>query len=164
LVNYSNIVLTTVKSKYSTLSKGCQELIQNWLKSGEDIKMIGMAEGVTSITFTDWLKEEMDKRQWKPSDLAERAGVTDAALSRILTKGDRQPGPELCKKIAKALGEPAEKVFRLAGLLPGEEERSDGVSGFEMAFLGWLRQLPDSRQEAVLEVVKGMVISRAQQA
>lgn len=115
-------------------------------------------------TFSDWLREEMDKRQWKPSDLANRAGVTDAALSRILAAGDRQPGPELCTKIAKAFGEPAEKVFRLAGLLPEKEGIPEGISEFEEGLLGWLRQLPQSRQEAVLEVIKGMVIARAKQA
>lgn len=115
-------------------------------------------------TFTNWLKEEMDKRQWKPSDLAEKSGVTDAALSRILKSGDRRPGPDLCTKIAQALDVPVEKVFRLAGLLPKEKGKVDEVTVWEEDFLGWLRQLPKSRQEAILEIVKGMVISRARQA
>lgn len=126
--------------------------------------MIAMEQEEVSTTFTDWLKEEMDKRQWKPSDLAEKAGVSDAALSRILNKGDRQPGSDLCKKIAKAFGESPEKVFRLAGLLPEEEKGLGGLSVWEEDFLGWLRQLPESRQEAILEIVKGMVISRARQS
>lgn len=118
---------------------------------------------ITTTVFVDWLKEEMDKRQWKPADLAREADISDAALSRILSKRDRKPGDELCKKIALALGEPAGKVFRLAGLLPEGEEIPEGVSEFEWNFLGWLRQLPESRQEAAFEVIKGMVISRAQQ-
>ena len=39
--------------------------------------------------------------------------------------GNRRAGPDICKAVAQALGEPPEKVFRLAGLLPplpGEED------------------------------------------
>lgn len=68
-------------------------------------------------TFSDWIERQLKERNWRPADLARAAGITDAALSRILS-GTRNPGPDVCQAIAQALNEPPEKVFRLAGLLP----------------------------------------------
>ncbi len=45
------------------------------------------------------------------------AGISRAAVSLILSE-DRQPGPEVCVALAKALGYAPEDVFRIAGLLP----------------------------------------------
>jgi transcriptional regulator with XRE-family HTH domain len=76
--------------------------------------------------FTPWLLTELNNRSWRPADLARRAGLATGSLSNILN-GNRRVGPEMCKAIAQALGEPPEKVFRLAGLLPplpaAEDER-----------------------------------------
>jgi transcriptional regulator with XRE-family HTH domain len=78
-------------------------------------------------TLVDYLEEELHRRSWRPADLARAAGVPDATISHILN-GSRRAGPEVCNAIARALGEPPERIFRLAGLLPGlpapvEEER-----------------------------------------
>ena len=67
--------------------------------------------------FVEWLEEEMQKRNWRPAELAHAAGLYSATLSRILN-GDRQPGPDVCLAIAKAFELPPESVFRMAGLLP----------------------------------------------
>lgn len=67
--------------------------------------------------LSDWIFDELNQRGWTPAELAKRAGVNTGTLSRVLT-GDRNAGPDLCRAIAKALGEPPEKVFRIAGLLP----------------------------------------------
>ena len=67
--------------------------------------------------FIPWLLTELKNRSWRPADLARRAGLSMGSLSNILN-GNRRAGPDLCKAVAQALGEPPEKVFRLAGLLP----------------------------------------------
>ena len=66
--------------------------------------------------FTEWLLDELKKRQWRPANLANKAGLGSGTLSHVLN-GSRKPGSDLCRAIAAALGEPEEKVFRLAGLL-----------------------------------------------
>ena len=67
--------------------------------------------------LTPWLLKELENRSWRPADLARRAGLASGSLSNILI-GNRGVGPDICKAIAQALGEPPEKLFRLAGLLP----------------------------------------------
>jgi transcriptional regulator with XRE-family HTH domain len=78
-------------------------------------------------TLIDYLEDQLQRRTWRPADLARAAGVPDATISHIL-KGSRRAGPDVCNAIARALNEPPEKIFRLAGLLPSlprsvEEER-----------------------------------------
>jgi transcriptional regulator with XRE-family HTH domain len=78
-------------------------------------------------TLIEYLENELVRRSWRPADLARAAGVPDATISHILN-GSRRAGPEVCSALARALDEPPERVFRLAGLLPPlpppvEEER-----------------------------------------
>jgi transcriptional regulator with XRE-family HTH domain len=68
-------------------------------------------------TFNMWLNNELKKRDWLAADLARKAKLGKSTITRILN-GGRDAGPEVCVAIAEALGEPPEKVFRLAGLLP----------------------------------------------
>ena len=67
--------------------------------------------------FKPWLLQELKTRSWRRVDFARRAGLSMASLSDVLN-GIYRPGPDMCTAIAQALGEPPEKVFRLAGLLP----------------------------------------------
>ena len=67
--------------------------------------------------FIPWLLKELKNRSWRPADLAHRAGLSTGSLSNVLS-GNRNAGPDICNAVARALGEPEEKVFRLAGLLP----------------------------------------------
>ena len=64
-----------------------------------------------------WLLQELKNRSWRRVDFAHRAGLSIASLNDILN-GNYRAGPDMCKAIAQTLGEPPEKVFRLAGLLP----------------------------------------------
>jgi transcriptional regulator with XRE-family HTH domain len=78
-------------------------------------------------TLVEFLEEELQRRSWRPADLARAAGVPDATISHILNSS-RRAGPEVCNAIARALDEPPEQIFRMAGLLPSlpppvEEER-----------------------------------------
>jgi transcriptional regulator with XRE-family HTH domain len=75
-----------------------------------------------------WIFAELDKRGWRPADLAHRAGLSTGSLSNILS-GNRKAGPDVCNAIARAFGEPPEKVFRLAGLLPDLPAPEDELLG-----------------------------------
>jgi transcriptional regulator with XRE-family HTH domain len=102
-------------------------------------------------TLSTWIEEQLQKRDWRPADLARVAGIKDATLSRILNE-TRQAGPDVCNAIAKALDEPPEKVFRLAGILPPlpppvEEEREA---------LGLLRNLPPDLRTIALRMLRSL--------
>ena len=68
-------------------------------------------------TFSDWLETELHTRDWRPADLARRAGLSRSTISNVLNDV-RSPGAGACQSIAKALNLPAEDVLRVAGLLP----------------------------------------------
>jgi transcriptional regulator with XRE-family HTH domain len=65
----------------------------------------------------DWLLTQLEDRGWSQAELARRSEISQPALSRIIS-GTQQAGPDACVAVARAFGEPPEKVFRLAGLLP----------------------------------------------
>ena len=80
-----------------------------------DNKLLG--NGLCEMDFAEWLQKELDKRDWKQSNLV-HAGVTSSYLSRVMN-GLRKPGPRLCRQIAKALNLPEQEVYERAGLLKG---------------------------------------------
>lgn len=75
--------------------------------------------------FANWLLEQIEQRAWDQAELSRRSGVTSAQVSRIFT-GERQAGPMVCRKLARALGLPPEAVFRQAGLLPKARPQVEG--------------------------------------
>jgi len=99
---------------------------------------------VEKLTFVEWLELELNQRGWRPSDLARAAGVSSATISNVMT-GSRNAGSDLCRGIAKAFGEPEEKVFRLAGLLSPLSGLEDEVSYRELYEL-WKALSTDDRR------------------
>lgn len=71
-----------------------------------------------------WLASELDRRGWSNSELARRAGISQAIVSRVLS-GDREAGSDFCVKVALALNESPEKLLRLAGILPTPADSDD---------------------------------------
>jgi len=100
--------------------------------------------------FGDWLNAQLEERGWSQSELARRCNVTSVAIS-LVVNGERNPGPELCRAIAAALGLPEEKVFRLAGLLsqlPVDDETLVFQDVYEM-----MKNLTPAERREVLEYV-----------
>jgi transcriptional regulator with XRE-family HTH domain len=106
--------------------------------------------------FTDWLEQELQSRDWSVSDLARKAGVQPASLSRILNK-TRKAGPDICRAVAEAFHVSPEKVFRKAGLLPPTPEKDPTI-------LDAIHKMSRLTQEEREEIVRYMdfVISRHQ--
>lgn len=71
--------------------------------------------------FSDWLREEIYKRNMNNAELARLSGVTTAQISRIVA-GTRGAGPDACIAIAKGLQLPREEVFRARGWLLAQPE------------------------------------------
>ena len=101
--------------------------------------------------FGEWLVEELNRRSWNLADLARKANTSGASISRVIN-GDRNPGPELCRSIAKALGYNEEYVFRKAGLLSktssAVEDQIEKLSLRELIDL-FEKMTPDQREEIV---------------
>lgn len=102
---------------------------------------------MANIDFIEWLEAELRKRSWDISELARRSGLYASTFSRILSR-ERKAGPEACVGIARALGEPPEKVFRLAGLLPDLPVPED--EKLERELIEAVRQLPPDEREEIL--------------
>jgi transcriptional regulator with XRE-family HTH domain len=72
---------------------------------------------VTNVSdFSVWLESELKARDWRQADLTKRSGINSGLLSQILSR-QRRPGPDACRKIAKALGLKESQVFEIAGLM-----------------------------------------------
>ena len=67
--------------------------------------------------FTDWVQNELNKRNWSRADLARRSGITQTHISRIMNQM-RKPGTDALINIARAFQIAPEEVMRKAGLLP----------------------------------------------
>lgn len=105
--------------------------------------------------LTQWLQAKLVERGWKAIDLAREAGLGNSTVTRILNE-EREAGPDVCTKIAAALGEEPDKVFRLAGLLPESTGSFNGLSSDESEMLKMYRGLPLSRKEALLSILRGL--------
>ena len=73
------------------------------------------------MEFREWLQNELNKREWRATDLAQRGNIDNGLVSRLLS-GARPPSVEVLKKIASAFMYPVDDVFRHAGVLPTQRE------------------------------------------
>lgn len=97
----------------------------------------------------EWLNAEMTQRGWSQRQIARRAGVSQAAISRVLS-GDNRPGLEVCEGIAKALDLPLTTVLIEAGLI-------QGLADLPPEFLGWagrLKALSDHQRELTISAME----------
>ena len=99
--------------------------------------------------FVEWLETELEKRQWRKSDLAKLGGVSAAQITRII-KREQHPGPETCRSIARAFRLPPETVFRIAGLLPQQPDEPPTLREWIHYYL----QASDEDRERMLEVAR----------
>jgi transcriptional regulator with XRE-family HTH domain len=111
-------------------------------------KMFAMADK----TFPQWLQDEMDKRGWTQADLHRASGLRRGTISGVLNEL-RNPGFEFCEAIARALGLPADVVFRQAGLLP-PAPKADPVTELGIHLL---QQLPAEDRERFVEQMQALL-------
>ena len=108
-------------------------------------------------SFASWLEEQLKEQGISQAELARRAGVTRGAINNIL-QGERGPGIDLAKGIAKALSIPPEQVMRAAGLLPEQKKVSREIEQIvhevqdlskeeQQEFLAYVRFLKNRRKK-----------------
>lgn len=102
-------------------------------------------------TFSDWLIDQMAIMGMTQVELAKRAGLTTATISRLLSE-TRQPGTEACEAIARAFNLPAEAVYRKAGLLPEITPRAL----YEEIVEYRIKQLTDDQIDELMQYIEFM--------
>jgi transcriptional regulator with XRE-family HTH domain len=80
-----------------------------------------------NIDFPKWLQKQLDIREWRPTDLARKANVSDAAVSRVL-KSERQADLETLMGFASALGISPMHILMEAFDFPKSEKDNDSVN------------------------------------
>jgi transcriptional regulator with XRE-family HTH domain len=80
---------------------------------------------MNALDFPSWLQDRLDEKGWRSTELAKRAELSDAAISRIL-RGERKADPDTLKALSRALKISEEDVFRAAGLLTAKAGEEDG--------------------------------------
>lgn len=92
--------------------------------------------------FGAWLKAQMDQRGWDGLRMQQESGVSDANISRYITRGTR-PAPGNVGKIAKAFRADVSEVMVLAGygrdLTPATKDEHLLIA--EIRSFPWLRAL-----------------------
>lgn len=65
--------------------------------------------------FSSWLAAEMQRRGLTKRDLAQKVGLTYAAVYRWFSRQRSAPSETTCRRLAKVLGVPEEEILAKAG-------------------------------------------------
>jgi transcriptional regulator with XRE-family HTH domain len=65
----------------------------------------------------DWLRRELDSRDWNQADLARRVGLNTGTVAHWVT-GNRTPSSQMVRRIADALNADVDYLLTLAGHRP----------------------------------------------
>lgn len=95
-----------------------------------------------SMAISDRLTELRDRREWSMGQLADRSGVSRAAISRIEAGLTPSPGAETLRKLAEALGV---GVSEITGERPMPRRRAEFQEGVARLPLRSLRVQADGR-------------------
>lgn len=99
--------------------------------------------------FSEWLKKELNDRNWKQADLVRESKLDSAVISNIIN-GKRKAGESTARAIAKALGLPVDYVFEIADILPKKNE----LSPARRKLLHMSEDLPDSDVELAITMLE----------
>lgn len=73
----------------------------------------------------NWLEQQLREKNWSIRELGRRSDINASDISKILS-GKRKPTLETYAKISEGLELPLERIFRIAGILPDDEDIDDG--------------------------------------
>lgn len=104
------------------------------------------------MEFRDWLQGELNRREWRATDLARKADIDNGMISRILS-GAREPSVKTLEKIADAFSLPVDEVMQRANILPPKSERSQ----FANELLYNLEQLDENERQSIAIQIRALV-------
>lgn len=103
------------------------------------------------MDFDRWLRIELDRRGWSRSELAERIGVSPAAVSRWVS-GQRVPDEASCRRIASTLNVSVDAVLTRAGHVPATELRRQELEAEIDRLAGQLDELRATQEALGMEL------------
>jgi len=101
-------------------------------------------------SWSDWLMEKLNEKNWSQADLARAAGRSRAVISKYVVGNFKNPEPAVLVDIAKALKLPPEDIFRKAGVLPSQKNGSPTIE--EANYL--LQQLSEEDQRHITDYIR----------
>jgi len=102
----------------------------------------------------------MEKREISLNQLAEKAGVSPAFLSRILNKERGLPSEKVILRFARVLDlQPPERLLIEAGRIPAELKPMLSQPGMP-ALLRAVGKLSETEQEEVMKTVEALVLKQ----
>lgn len=113
-------------------------------------------ECVKDMTFADWFRNELRRREWTQAEFARRAKMAPSTVS-TWTSGDRIPDPDSCDLIADVLLRDLDEVLEAAGHRPPSYELPPGDP--RRTAIALIRQLDpdDPATRFWLEMIPGTV-------
>lgn len=113
---------------------------------------------MTEKTFVEWLQSELDSRGWRPIDLIKKSGIDSGLLSKIQS-GERRPGLDTCRAIARAFSMRDVDVLRIAGLIDEKPPHDENAENLLVEFY----KLSDEDRRFVLDQIRGLRRIREEQ-
>ncbi len=107
---------------------------------------------VNDMLFSEWLNEQMQRRNWSQADLARAAEIGPAAIYKLMTSKSKRPDWDSCAGIARAFGISIETVYRAAKLLPNEPDFPE-LDDLKMI----MAQLSPRERQEILVIAQAMV-------
>lgn len=100
--------------------------------------------------FNDWMLERLKEQNWNQADLARASGLTRTAVSNYIN--GRIPDEAALRKLAKGFKLPPETVFRAAGILPPESEKTPNL----LEWIGIFTEADDNDRQEMLNYARYM--------
>lgn len=105
--------------------------------------------------FTDEVDKVLIKQDITRADLARKANISQSVLS-LIWSGSRQPGPEVCLAVARALRISPITVYQWADLLPPEI----GMDKETEEMMHLFEQMSEDDQETLIGMARFFVDRR----
>lgn len=100
--------------------------------------------------FSTWINSTLRERGWTQADLHRASGLSRATISKLASPERFTPNPETVTAIAKAFKLPPVFVYKQAGLIPQEKDKSPTLEEANQL----LDELPEEYQKQALALIR----------
>lgn len=103
--------------------------------------------------FSEWIVEQLQKRNWTQSDLANAAGIGRGVINKIINQTNKKPDADTCVAIARGFKMSPITVFVAAGLLPPIPDRTPEQDDMEAI----MSQMSVERRQDLLMIARTLL-------